>query len=164
MDQSIIFIVSLLSLMTTLLSMDIIAAANVNIIRKAFAFLIEYVHGFYIAFFLVGMVLLYFQACFFNRYDLQGLLILNIMYLIVVLQFCLYKLCIANVMFNRLLGIHECTEYYSVTDIIFRRHIPSIEKRAIDCDKQRDKWMNGNCLLIVTLLVLDFLYIYKFPK
>lgn len=161
--MNLVLISVILAVITTSLSIETMSTSKVHWLRKLAAIIVELIHGFFIAFFLVGIITQLFMGICFVKYDITMIVLLNVMYVIVLLQFCVYNLCLVNVVYNRLLGLHDCTEYVSVTDIILRRHV-QFERRRTDCNLQRNKWFIGNYILISALLILNVTYFMHFLK
>jgi hypothetical protein len=145
--------------MTSLLSLSPIIDTDVSIYKKLGAGIIEFTHCLYVSFFVLGLGWLLVKSLIQKVFNYKLLLLLNVMYLIIVLNFYIYKLCLANVFYNRLLNIHDCTEYYSFTDVVFGRYVPALANRKNDCNIQREKWFVGNQMLIFLLIIVNIVYI-----
>lgn len=164
MDSIFWIFVLLLTFISSLLSLDPIFSTSTNMYRKVGAYFLEILHCLYMSIFILGLGWLLLKAIMMKVYNIKLLLLLNVMYMIVVLQFYICKLCLANVLYNRLLNIHDCTEYYSLTDVVFGRYVPPLPQRKKDCGMQRDKWFVGNRMLIFLLIIVNIVFIFGLKK
>jgi hypothetical protein len=162
MKHPLVFIILIITLFTSFLCLGPIIEAKVNLGRRIGAYFLELLHCLYIAFFLIGMIWLFIKAALFNSYDVSFLFLLNILYLIVVFQFSISKLCLANVFYNQILGLDKCTEYYSVTDMFFGKPMTSLEERHTDCMASQDKWFFGNRIFLISLITINCMYFWHF--
>jgi len=92
--------------------------------------------------------------------DIKNLFMLNILYLFIILQFFIFKKCSLTIIENKLLGLDpDCGAVSRFTRLMYFIDMNSgyLPKKG----KNLERWIDGNKITIVIIIIINIIYYYK---
>lgn len=154
-----------ISILVELFNYELIIKHNdIHIINKIISFNIHIIHT------LILYILYYFIYNAAKTLNINYLLISNIIYLIIILCFFIFKRCIFTIMDNYILNIkyYRYIHIYDILKYLFNINKPldslPIQNNAISNDYSMiytHKWIKGNIFIVFIILLINIYFLYN---
>lgn len=165
MNNSILVIlIIIVAIINSLISLKEITSSNVTKERKMLAFIIKLVHGTITASVFITILYLLYQAIQ-GQYNIQLLILLNLLYFIVLLFFTEMKMCILTIWYNNILNRDKCCPYQGLSGLFNKDNQDTYAQEPFDnskkCPDNTVKWLDGNKKTVFLLILLNGIYLLK---
>jgi len=161
-NPTLLFIVYVVAIayLFNILRLNQIVYAKVGIVRKIGAFIVELCHHMLVGLVIISIWWLTIDAFFFNQYNVFYLVAINVILLIVFLQYSYLNNCIFFILFGKIMDMDPYSEYYTIMDVLSGAKPPCGAEGNYHSSVQ--KWLCSVRLLTVNMIIVDTLYAIKY--
>jgi hypothetical protein len=131
------------------------------------AFVVDVIHVFVslLPTFVIATIL--FDVIINKKFDVRAVLFIDVFYLSMVAGILFFGMCPLTILYNKILGIHNCVPFFSN----WRKRFDSDVRHAINdnfmrdnpnCEKNTRAWMKGQTYSILVVLTINVLFFIHF--
>lgn len=152
-----------LSLINTFLLLHQIRSANVSFINKILAFCMDLFHNILIGSAVPIISILLYLIFVKRTYNVPLLLVLVLLYIIVIVCFFRYEMCILTIIYNELLDIHPCTPYSFIQeriryDLYVNQYLSEENQNCVMNAKSFMLYWKYAFIIIIALIIIYLLH------
>lgn len=142
--------------------------------RKLGSLVVHFVHDIVVGWVLFSIAALFVYTVWLNRPNIRWLMMLNILYLIIVIQFLFFRMCSFTILYNWVLNQDKCVPYHGPIGTIrrllsgkynnSRKWSNPVKKFDMgkQCNENTTWWIESNQITAIALLVVNVVHFVKY--